>query len=162
MSDNAVLLVAHEGIMRLIKTLQDDMRSQISQGKAADSLHRHFIENQHEYGLSEPEGGAVFHTLVSAGTRSPHNALMMHLANCMQFPRWQEKVQQEIDEVIGPDRLPEFSDLPNLPTVRAVIKENIRWRSIIAELGIPHKLSQDDIYEGYFFEKGTIFHANFR
>ena len=72
------------------------------------------------------------------------------------------KLQNELDAVVGPDRLPQFSDMPQLPTVRAVVKETIRYRSVHAEIGIPHKLSQDDVYEGHFFSAGTIFHINAR
>jgi cytochrome P450 len=161
-SENQQLLTAHNRIMDFIKNLQDELRSDISQGKAADSLHRYFFENQHEYGLSEAEGGAVFQTLLAAGTRSTHNALLGYIIVMLQSPEWQEKMQKEVHEAVGPDRLPTFSDLPNLPTVRAVLKEALRMRSITAEIGIPHKLSQDDFYEGYFFAKGTAFHANFR
>ena len=80
----------------------------------------------------------------------------------MLHPEWQEKVQEEVDRVVGPDRLPTFADVPNLPTVRAVVKEDIRYRSIVAENGIPHRLDEDDTYEGYVFSKGTVFHSNFR
>ncbi|KAF1974652.1 cytochrome P450 [Bimuria novae-zelandiae CBS 107.79] len=63
--------------------------------------------------------------------------------------------------VVGKDRLPTFKDIPQLPTVRAVVKEGIRHRSIVAELGIARKLDQDDWHEEYFIPKGTILHSNF-
>lgn len=43
-------------------------------------------------------------------------------------PEWQRKAQEEIDRVCG-DRVPNFGDFANLPTVRACLKETIRWRS---------------------------------
>jgi len=161
-SDNTVLLAAFNRMAGSIKRLQDNLKAEISQGKAADSFHRHFLENQHEYGLSELEGGVVFQVFMSAGTRLPHNVLLEYIMNMIQSPEWQAKLQKEVDSVVGPDRIPEFSDIPNLPTVRAVLKESMRARTIVGESSVPHKLSQDDFYEGYFFEKGTIFHANFR
>jgi len=42
-------------------------------------------------------------------------------------PEWQDKVREEVDRVLG-DRLATLSDSPNLPLVRAVIKECVRWR----------------------------------
>ena len=36
--------------------------------------------------------------------------------------------QQELDEVLGGDRLPEFSDKPRLPYISAIVKEVLRWR----------------------------------
>ncbi|KAF2446464.1 cytochrome P450 [Karstenula rhodostoma CBS 690.94] len=87
--------------------------------------------------------------------------MMQYTINVTEHPEWQRKAQEEVDRVVGKDRLLNFEDLPNLPIVRAVIKEGIRCRSIVAEIGIPHKLYKDDVYEGYFIPKGTILHANY-
>jgi cytochrome P450 len=42
------------------------------------------------------------------------------------FPDKQEKAQQEIDTVVGPNRLPEFSDRASLPYLEAVLQEVLR------------------------------------
>jgi hypothetical protein len=42
------------------------------------------------------------------------------------FPDKQEKAQQEMDAVVGPDRLPEFSDRSSLPYLEAVLQEVFR------------------------------------
>lgn len=47
------------------------------------------------------------------------------LAMC-KYPYVQRQVQQEIDSVVGFDRLPDFSDEPHLPYLSAVIKEVLR------------------------------------
>ena len=36
--------------------------------------------------------------------------------------------QHELDEVLGGERLPDFSDKPRLPYISAVVKEVLRWR----------------------------------
>ena len=36
--------------------------------------------------------------------------------------------QRELDEVTGGVRLPDFSDLPQLPYISAILKEVLRWR----------------------------------
>lgn len=43
-------------------------------------------------------------------------------------PEWQRKAQEEIDRVCG-TRMPTLKDFPDLPTVRACLKETVRWRS---------------------------------
>jgi cytochrome P450 len=63
-------------------------------------------------------------------------------------------MQKEVDEVVGSSRMPKFEDIPSLPTVRAVIKEVLRWRPVTAG-GLPHELVKDDVYEGFFFPAGT-------
>lgn len=48
----------------------------------------------------------------------------------MLYPETQRKAQDEIDLVVGRDRLPDFSDQPNLPYVNALCKEVLRWQSV--------------------------------
>ncbi|KAG6915936.1 hypothetical protein DXG01_009202 [Tephrocybe rancida] len=42
-------------------------------------------------------------------------------------PRAQSQAQKEIDEVIGRDRFPEFSDRESLPYMECIFKETLRW-----------------------------------
>ena len=46
------------------------------------------------------------------------------------WPDIQKKAQDELDSVIGRDRLPTFEDRPRLPFVDAVYKETMRWRPV--------------------------------
>ncbi len=45
-------------------------------------------------------------------------------------PDAQTKAQEEIDRVVGTDRLPTFDDEPNLPYVSALSKEVFRWQQV--------------------------------
>jgi Cytochrome P450 len=45
-------------------------------------------------------------------------------------PSAQDKAQEEIDRVIGTDRLPTFDDEPKLPYVSALAKEVFRWQQV--------------------------------
>lgn len=71
------------------------------------------------------------------------------------YPDVQKKAQEELDRAIGRDNLPSLSDLPNLPYFNALCSETLRWHAI-TPLGVPHKLKQDDIVNGYFIPEGTI------
>jgi cytochrome P450 len=42
-------------------------------------------------------------------------------------PEVQQKAQEEIDQIVGKDRLPEFSDRQSLPYIDAIVKEVLRW-----------------------------------
>ena len=75
------------------------------------------------------------------------------------FPEVQEKAKAELDSVVGPHRLPEFSDRDSLPYINALIKELLRWRSVVP-VGVPHRTLDDDEYRGYFIPKGSIVVAN--
>ena len=45
-------------------------------------------------------------------------------------PDVQHKAQEELDTVIGQDRLPDFNDRDKLPYINAIVKETLRWHSI--------------------------------
>ena len=44
------------------------------------------------------------------------------------YPDVQRKAQEELDKVIGADRLPDFEDRNNLPYMSALCKEIHRYR----------------------------------
>ena len=50
--------------------------------------------------------------------------LILALAN---HPEVQRKAQQELDAVVGSDRLPTIADRSSLPYVHAIVKELGRW-----------------------------------
>jgi hypothetical protein len=50
----------------------------------------------------------------------------MIIFTMMLFPDKQEKAQNEIDAVVGRNRLPEFSDRSSLPYVDALLQEVFR------------------------------------
>ena len=56
------------------------------------------------------------------------------LAMCL-YPDVLRKAQEEIDAVVGRDRMPTFADTPRLPYIRAMVKEVLRWRPV-APLGV--------------------------
>ncbi|PBL03980.1 cytochrome P450 [Armillaria gallica] len=70
-------------------------------------------------------------------------------------PKVFKKAQSEIDTVIGTSRLPSFDDMASLPYLDAVIRELHRWGGA-KTLAIPHKLMQDDMYEGCLLPGGAI------
>lgn len=75
------------------------------------------------------------------------------------FPDVQRKAQQELDAVLGGDRLPQCEDRDNLPYVNALVKEVFRWHPV-APMGVPHVSTEDDICEGYFIPKGSSILTN--
>ncbi|KAL1950428.1 hypothetical protein VTO73DRAFT_5552 [Trametes versicolor] len=69
-------------------------------------------------------------------------------------PEVQKKAQAELDTVVGPHRLPEFSDRDSLVYVNAIVKEALRWHNVLP-LGVGHRTVEDDEFHGYFIPAGT-------
>jgi len=46
-------------------------------------------------------------------------------------PDWQEKVRQQIDEVVKKEEMVDLKHSPQLPILRAAIKECVRWKSTV-------------------------------
>lgn len=65
-----------------------------------------------------------------------------------------KKAQEELDRVVGNDRLPEFSDWDNLPYTSALLKELMRWACPIP-LVIPKVVTKDNVYKGYHIPAGA-------
>lgn len=140
------------------RKLQQDVRDKLQSKDSVKSFTRTFLDNRDTFRLADDEAAYVIGTLFEAGTGTTAAAMMSFCLAMCHHPEWQMKMQLELDRVVG-DRMPEFHDIPQLPTIRAVIKEVIRWRPVTAS-NVPRQLIQDDMYNGYFFPKGTVFHAN--
>ncbi|KAG6836101.1 hypothetical protein H0H93_011374 [Arthromyces matolae] len=74
-------------------------------------------------------------------------------------PEAAKKAQEEIDRVIGNDRLPTYEDRPHLPYVEALASEVLRWHAV-APIGVVHRCSEDDIHDGYLIPKGALIITN--
>ena len=66
------------------------------------------------------------------------------------YPEVQKKAQAEIDDVVGPNRLPNFRDRFSLPYINAVVKESSRW-NLVLPIG-------DYFFLGPFFFYVIIYH----
>lgn len=75
------------------------------------------------------------------------------------FPEVQRKAQEEIDTVIGTDRLPQYGDREQLPYINTLVKETLRWHPVVP-MNVAHTSTEDDVCEGYFIPKGSSILAN--
>jgi cytochrome P450 len=70
-------------------------------------------------------------------------------------PEIQKRAREELDTVVGSDRLPTFEDYESLPYIRAIIMECSRWLPVVP-MSVPHRVTRDDYYKGYFIPEGTV------
>lgn len=69
-------------------------------------------------------------------------------------PEVQRKAQEELDRVIGPNRLPEFSDFEELIYIQAIVLESLRW-NVVLPVGVPHRAIREDEFRGFRIPKGA-------
>ncbi|CAL2043256.1 unnamed protein product [Caenorhabditis brenneri] len=72
----------------------------------------------------------------------------------MNTPGVQEKIQEEMDRVIGSNRLISTGDKNELPYMNAVINECQRCANIVP-LNLFHETTKDTVIAGYPIKKGT-------
>jgi len=94
-------------------------------------------------------------SMYGGGSDTIWTALQAFLLAMVLYPEAQKKAQDEIERVVGNDRLPGMHDRDSLPYVENLIKEVLRWW-LLAPGAISHRLMEDDEYKGYFIPKGTV------
>ncbi|KAG5724292.1 O-methylsterigmatocystin oxidoreductase [Termitomyces sp. T112] len=141
------------------------IQAQMAHGDAESSFVLSQLESMRREGtkgrltLDDIQGtAAIMH---AAGTDTVVVSLLIFILAMVLHPECQRRAQEEIDVVIGRDRLPQFSDRASLPYVEAVWQESLRWHQA-APLGLPHLSSEDDVYEDMFIPKGSLVFANIR
>ncbi|KAH9934393.1 cytochrome P450 [Fomitopsis serialis] len=81
-------------------------------------------------------------TLYAAGIDTTVSAIRMFWLMMVLHPDIQRKAQAEIDAVVGTQRLPTMEDREKLPYLNCIIKEVLRFGTIVPLM--PHSLDVDD------------------
>uniref|UniRef100_A0A667Y6T0 Cytochrome P450 2J2-like n=1 Tax=Myripristis murdjan TaxID=586833 RepID=A0A667Y6T0_9TELE len=97
--------------------------------------------------------------LFAAGSETTSTTLRWAFLYMAKYPEIQEKVQAEIDRVIGQSRQPSMMDRANLPYTDAVIHEIQRIGNIVP-LSLPHSTNRDIQLGDYTVPKGVVIIPN--
>jgi len=94
-----------------------------------------------------------------AGAETTSSTLSFFFLAMVLYPECQIKAQEEIDAVIGRDRLPEFHDREHLPYVECLLQETLRWNHAAPSGLLPDILidwSTDDSGQAYLIVRWTM------
>jgi cytochrome P450 len=80
--------------------------------------------------LSFREFAWVTQAVFGAGSDTTAATLNTFILGITCFPETLVAAQEELDRVIGTERLPTFEDEEKLPYIRAMVKETLRWRPV--------------------------------
>lgn len=98
-------------------------------------------------------------TMIVAGIDTTSNTVEWALTLLLNNPEKLKKLQTEIDEKVGDNRLVQESDVQNLPYLQSVITESLRVKPS-GPMMVPHEASEDCTVGGYNVTKGTILLVN--
>ncbi|XP_036400145.1 vitamin D 25-hydroxylase [Megalops cyprinoides] len=161
----------HQKLFRNAAKVYDfllEIIERFSQGRMRQSP-RHYIDaylDEMEQSAADP--GASFSwenlifsvgELIIAGTETTTNAIRWAMLYMALHPSVQDKVQKEIDSVVGNSRPPSLEDRPQMPYVEAVLHEVLRFCNVVP-LGIFRATSEDAQVRGYSIPRGTLVITN--
>uniref|UniRef100_H2ZVK5 Cytochrome P450, family 17, subfamily A, polypeptide 2 n=1 Tax=Latimeria chalumnae TaxID=7897 RepID=H2ZVK5_LATCH len=89
-----------------------------------------------------------------AGVETTATVLRWTIAFLLHHPEVQQRIQEEIDDKIGPDRHLTLMDRGKLPYLESTLNEVLRIRPVTPLL-IPHVALEDTSIGEYFIPKGT-------
>ncbi|KAJ7578131.1 cytochrome P450 [Mycena floridula] len=98
-------------------------------------------------------------TVYAAASHTTVSAMGTFILAMTLYPGVVAKAQDQLDRVLGKDRLPTHEDRQSLPYIEAIVREVSRFRPVLP-LGAGHVAGEDDLYEGYFIPKGCILWPN--
>ncbi|EIW86005.1 cytochrome P450 [Coniophora puteana RWD-64-598 SS2] len=93
-------------------------------------------------------------TAFAAGTDTTFSTIVCFIYAMILHPDVQRRAQAQLDPVVGHERPPTLDDRKGLPLIDAILREVIRWIPVVPT-NLPHAVSENDIYEGYFIPKGA-------
>ncbi|XP_044960292.1 flavonoid 3'-monooxygenase CYP75B4-like [Hordeum vulgare subsp. vulgare] len=104
--------------------------------------------------ITDTDVKALILNLFVAGTETTSTIVEWAVAELIRHPDMLKRAQEELDAVVGRDKLVAESDLPRLAFLGAVIKETFRLHPS-TPLSLPRMASEECEVAGYRIPKGT-------
>ncbi|KAK3326937.1 cytochrome P450 [Cercophora scortea] len=145
---------AHDS--KIYLDLWETLKKNVDAGTARDCFCKDFyLGNPEKNGIDNLLAAYTCGGLIEAGSETTATTINNWMLAMTLYPEELKKAQEEVDRVVGAGRLPEWDDEKDLPFIRAMIKETLRWRPV-NKYGMYHSSTEDDWYEGHFIPKDSV------
>ncbi|THH11537.1 hypothetical protein EW145_g596 [Phellinidium pouzarii] len=148
------LIQSHKEELALFRSMFDAVREKLQKNEAQPCFAKYLIEKQAEYELADDELAYLAGSMFGAGVDTSATAISVVIMAAACFPDAQRKVQEQLDIIVGHDRMPSFDDMEALTEVTAFYLETFRWRPITVG-GFAHRATKDIIYGPYRIPEGA-------
>lgn len=150
----------HQDLVDTYGGMINDIDRRMKAGeKVEGSLAKSILQVREEEQLDDLDMAILTSAFMIGGVETTASIMQWFSALIPAHPDIQKRAQEELDRVVGRDRLPTIEDEKNLPYCHAIVKEIERCHNPFW-LGTPHVASEDFTYKGKFIPKGTVLVLN--
>jgi len=111
-------------------------------------------DDESEYKMSELDLQSTLRVLVIAGYETTAHSLSWFLYCLSIYPEYQKKLQNEVDSILGNEKLPTPNHLGEMKLLTCFIFESMRMFPVVP-FGGQRLLAEDTTLSGYAIPKGT-------
>ncbi|KAB5588223.1 Cytochrome P450 family protein [Ceratobasidium theobromae] len=130
-----------------------------NQGKAVPSFLSEMLDQNEDGVEAEDIIKWTAASMYGGGAHTTVGILNNFILAMVLYPKVARKAREEIDRVVGPERLPGIPDRPDLPYLECVLLETMRWYPV-TPLSLPHRVKEDDAYRGYRIPANSTVYNN--
>lgn len=160
-------LLRFDRIFELIINQRLKMDREEAEGKSVDNHSKDFLqfmlklkdEGDPKTPFTMTHLKAMLMDMVVGGTETASNTVEWAIAEMMNKPETMKKVQEELEEVVGKEKVVEESHISKLSYLSAVMKEVLRLHPALPLL-VPHCPSLKSEVGGYTIPKGARVFVN--
>ncbi|KAF8638364.1 hypothetical protein AX16_010511 [Volvariella volvacea WC 439] len=150
----------HDDLVKTYGGMILDIQARMKRGEEVpDCLVKNMIETKEEEDMDHLDMSILCSAFMIGGVETTASIMQWFSALIPSYPHIQAKAHEELDRVVGRNRLPTVEDEKNLPFIHAIIKEVERCHNPFW-LGTPHTNTQDFVYDGKFIPKNTVLVLN--
>ncbi|KAJ3540330.1 hypothetical protein NM208_g5116 [Fusarium decemcellulare] len=145
---------AHDS--KIYLELWETLKRTTDAGTAKDCFCKDFYLNgPKKMGINDLLAAYTCGGLIEAGSETTATTINNWTLAMTLYPEVMRQGQEELDRVVGRGRLPQWDDEADLPYIRAIIKETLRWRPV-NKFGMYHASTEDDWYDGHFIPQNSV------